>query len=579
VRASDCSVDRETTSGFGLNVAVVRPPSSDGICGSNACLLPLDRDPFTGPIVTGWREAADRAVLPRVVCERSLPVMITTACSTKNAPTCGPWSATGTAKDLGDASIPFDASGFPAGDGGMLIPSPFPQAVRFLDEDTRLGFVAGTATIVRATDESTVTGYKLYWADGPTKKLALIATLPKTGADVTHALTGVIPGGATYLAAFSTTAAGELMPGVSAGPVDNYPRTTAVTVNGNDIGVPHLLVEPTSSSLLIVGMDEAATRNKPALLRCKLDASGCTYTDISAGEAPNGQPWRLGTATDPVGQKLLVISGQGNVGLPKLYRCNLDGTSCTVTSISTVSSFALACRIPLLIDTPSQKLITVLHNAGNQPTVVRCGLDGQGCTTQVVGPNTGMCPTAVISPTDSKLLIFTRSNSSPFGPQLLRCELDGTNCGGSDITALSPLQADGISGAIDTDNQKIMAVTFKTNDDTFHFYRCNIDGTGCVTGNLGVKDAFFAPTFPVVLFDTVHHRLIVVGYSGSGGFANFFMRCNQDGTGCTSTRLSPPAGGSGDPSAVIFGGKLITASKVFSSGSNFGVDVSILSTY
>ena len=31
VRGSDCSIDREVNSGFGLNVAVVRPAQSDGV--------------------------------------------------------------------------------------------------------------------------------------------------------------------------------------------------------------------------------------------------------------------------------------------------------------------------------------------------------------------------------------------------------------------------------------------------------------------------------------------------------------------------------------------------------------------
>ncbi len=122
--SADCSIERETQSGFGLNVAVVRPPASDGICGSNACLLPLDRDPFTGPLVTGWREKDGRVFLPSAICERSLPVLVTTSCATKNAPTCGPWSATGSARDLGDASIPFDSAAFAAGDVALAAARP-----------------------------------------------------------------------------------------------------------------------------------------------------------------------------------------------------------------------------------------------------------------------------------------------------------------------------------------------------------------------------------------------------------------------------------------------------------------------
>lgn len=102
---------------------------------------------------------------------------------------------------------------------------------------------------------------------------------------------------------------------------------------------------------------------------------------------------------------------------------------------------------------------------------------------------------------------------------------------------------------------------------------------GCVVRDLGVQDPLFPfPTHPVVLFDAVHHRLDVVAYA-SGVTATVFMQCNVDGTGCTNTRLAPSAGSGNDPSAVLFAGKLIAASMVYSTGAATGVDVSILSTY
>jgi len=94
VDISTCSI-AQPASGKGTNVALVMPPDSDGICGPDACLIPLDADS-----AEGWRVENGRIVLPSAVCERLeegkiVAVAVTTACETKTSsvPTCGPWSS------------------------------------------------------------------------------------------------------------------------------------------------------------------------------------------------------------------------------------------------------------------------------------------------------------------------------------------------------------------------------------------------------------------------------------------------------------------------------------------------------
>jgi hypothetical protein len=575
VRTSDCSIDRETSSGFGLNVAVVRPAQSDGICGSNACLLPLERDPFTGPIMTGWREAGDRAVLPSVICERALPVLITTSCATKSAPTCGPWSATGSARNLGDASIPFDAAGLPVGDASA--PSPLPQSVSFLDGDPRLGFVTGTVTIGRATDERIVTGYKLYWADGPTKKLELIATLPKTGADVTHVLSGPVLPGATHLLAFSTSGAMELTPGVSAGPIDNYAQKTIITAGGIDVDLPIVLADAKASRLLVVGVEKDAARNRPAFVHCKLDGSGCAYTDVTGG-APGFGASHVGATVDTINQKLLILWDTGSNTAPTLYRCNTDGSGCTTTILGVAkTSFAPTCRIPLLVDTVNQKLLAIVSSGGAAATnLLRCGLDGQGCSYQVISANTNVCPTALISPTDQKLLVVQRDASSG-KPTVHRCDLDGLNCQLRDISATSAGTVTGSSAAIDTENQKLVVLTYEVNQPLLFYYRCNVDGTNCVSRDLGVVDSTFATVQdPSLVIDTVHHRLFAFAFASASSTGGY-LRCNLDGTSCTTVHTWPPATFGGTKlDAMLHGGQLFAVSVSFPTA---GIDLVTLSSY
>ena len=94
VDRATCSI-AEPVTGIGTNVALVMPPKSAGICGPDACLIPLDAHS-----ATGWQSEAGRIVLPSAVCDRLenkqiVAVAVTTACETKteSIPLCGPWSS------------------------------------------------------------------------------------------------------------------------------------------------------------------------------------------------------------------------------------------------------------------------------------------------------------------------------------------------------------------------------------------------------------------------------------------------------------------------------------------------------
>jgi hypothetical protein len=116
VNVTNCTIEKPA-GGTGTSVAMVRLPKTEGICGPEACLVPIDRDPDFG-----WKEDGERIVLPAAVCERLLAgtvvaVSVTTSCSTKTAamPTCGPWSSVSDTPGDFDAGAPdvpalFDAA-------------------------------------------------------------------------------------------------------------------------------------------------------------------------------------------------------------------------------------------------------------------------------------------------------------------------------------------------------------------------------------------------------------------------------------------------------------------------------------
>ena len=116
---TDCSIAKPA-GGAGVNVAMASGLGSAGICGTQACLVPLDDAP-----VEGWTDEGNgRLALPHAVCDRIASntidsVVVTTACATKTpaTPTCGPWSAVQGEPGTFEGGAP-DGAATPIADGG-----------------------------------------------------------------------------------------------------------------------------------------------------------------------------------------------------------------------------------------------------------------------------------------------------------------------------------------------------------------------------------------------------------------------------------------------------------------------------
>lgn len=81
--------------------------------------------------------------------------------------------------------------------------------------------ISGKINITKATDESDITDYRIYWGSNASNKIAtqpLIAILPKTGANLTYNITTplTIPATATYILVRTRNAQAEMSYGVSA---------------------------------------------------------------------------------------------------------------------------------------------------------------------------------------------------------------------------------------------------------------------------------------------------------------------------------------------------------------------------
>ena len=81
------------------------------------------------------------------------------------------------------------------------------------------------------------------------------------------------------------------------------------------------------------------------------------------------------------GKLLVVTTNNANGGKPALFRCNLDGTGCVYTDLSAGQGAGSGFFPSAGIDTAGGKLLVVTTNNANggKPALFRCNLDGTGC--------------------------------------------------------------------------------------------------------------------------------------------------------------------------------------------------------
>jgi hypothetical protein len=140
------------------------------------------------------------------------------------------------------------------------------------------------------------------------------------------------------------------------------------------------VIDSTNGKLLVV-----ANSGGPGLFRCNLDGTGCSFTNISAGQVGDTGNYPSAVIDSVNGKLLAATTNRVNAsGAPALFRCNLDGTGCTYTDISAGRADG-GWRPSAVIDSANGKLLVVgqdetLALSAAAPALFRCNLDGTGCT-------------------------------------------------------------------------------------------------------------------------------------------------------------------------------------------------------
>jgi hypothetical protein len=445
--------------------------------------------------------------------------------------------------------------------------SPFaPTSLRFPDGDLRKGNVDGRVTIGKAADESTITKYILYWGAGASTKLTQIAILPKTGGDVTFDLRAATPPGATALLAVAANEERELAATALMGP-DNYVQYSDVAAASGSLtsfGGPSAVLDRVHDKLLIVTQGAASPLGF-VLHTCALDGEPCSHVELPAGKDAGTNAPRWTALVDATSQRLFVVQGWdapccGPYLSGALSDCTIDGASCSYRAIGGLS---LGTSFASVLDEQNGRLVLVWDQWDyNSLAYLGCPLEGDTCASatlapggSAVGAGPGHMPFSLVDPTDKNLLVVTMDGSNGSRPRLHRCNLDGSSCIHTDISAGQGANSgESPFAVLDSQNRKLLVVT--TNGDNERrpgLFRCDVDGTDCTYADISAGQGINSGVSPVAVIDATNQKLLVVTTNGANGNRLALFRCNLDGTGCAYTDISAgqPAESGTSPSLVI----------------------------
>jgi hypothetical protein len=444
-----------------------------------------------------------------------------------------------------------------APDGGEPVaPTRPPLTLSVRDQDPTKGAIRAAVTIGKATDESGIRSYALYWGSNTGEKLAKAGEVPATGKDVTYTVEAPAPEGASQLLAFSANAAGESSEKAWARLDDNFSKLVEFSADQREqLGSgARPLIDTINGKLLLV-TTRGTNSEKIGLFRCSLDGTGCAYTDI--GAQPSAELRRAASAViDPVSKKLLIFTLNSTDTKLGFYRCNLDGTECSHVPIEAgpdaKSGFA---PIPL-VDTAAARLLVIVRNDANgyKHGLFRCRLDGLGCVYADIsaGQPDRSCLqfSPVIDALGKRLIVAGRNAANDNKLSVFQCNVEGAECAHKDASSGQGGESGHFpSAAIDEANRKLLVVTRNgASAGRPGLFRCDLDGAGaCVHADISAGQGAESGNRSSLVVDAVHKKVLVVTTNNANFGKLSLFRCNLDGSDCTHTDISA---GQGDYSGL-----------------------------
>jgi hypothetical protein len=278
------------------------------------------------------------------------------------------------------------------------------------------------------------------------------------------------------------------------------------------------------------------------------------FVDISAGE-DGGAGSSPSAVVDDVNGKLLVAIATARTGRLGLMRCNLDGTGCTYKDIGGAPGGTSAQYPSAVLDKARGKLFVAADQFAEDDYLgfYSSNLDGTGSKAYYPPGPEIRGSAAALDTANGKVIVASLNVDNSLRLRLERCDTSTGSCSATDVwpdlrgldrPAWNP------SVAIDELNGKVLVVT---GDDISmgrtRLARCNLDGTSCTFQFIASGFSFGPnPRAPVAtVIDAVARKLIVVGPSIAGIPESTvgrlgLARCDLDNDGGCSAPVDISAG-------------------------------------
>jgi hypothetical protein len=238
------------------------------------------------------------------------------------------------------------------------------------------------------------------------------------------------------------------------------------------------------------------------------------------------------------GQLLLVMDNwvdHKNDHRLALIRCRLDGTGCAGGDVPGGALKSFRWSVPSLsaaLDPVNRRLLTAV--IGHEAALFRCHLDSAVCDRTALGPEVAINqrPVAMVDPIAKKLLVVARLRSGALS--LVRCELDGTSCGARDLLK----SADGLpllQAALDVQRRRLFVLLAAA---PLKLLRCDADGAGCGITNIAVSAPLELRSYPPVVIDPPSGKLFVVANTASPKNGVAVFQC-EPSAGCALFTTRP----------------------------------------
>lgn len=321
---------------------------------------------------------------------------------------------------------------------------------------------------------------------------------------------------------------------------------SAAAGQGDNTGLePNIVFDPVNNRVIVTARN-SANNDRLGYYRCNPDGTGCAYSDLATGADSGHTPF---AGIDLVNNRLVVAARDSTSGtlLLSLNICNLDGTACARTDVSTATGQGnFSGFFPsLVVDNIDQRLYMATANNGASSTVgyFRCNLNATGCTfTNVsvaagLGANSGLQPSLIHDQANGRNVFIARDNGL-VALSGVRCQEDGTGCVSLDVTAGQPVSS---SKSILAPNNRIYTVSHNTNNNSrASLWRCDIDGTNCMHANIGAALGNQSGFAANVAAD--NSCAYATSRNAGGADELLYYYCGLDGTGCQTVDLTAATG-------------------------------------